>query len=400
MTTLILLVAVLTADGQTAWPAFRGNGDSQTIAKNLPVEWSEESVAWKTPLPGYGQSSPVVWDDRVFVTSVEGEDKDRLHLTAVDLASGAVVWSKEFQGTQKWKDSDYVSKGAPTPVVDKDRVYAFYESGDLIAVDHDGNELWKRSLTKDYGNFEGNHGIGTSPIAVGDTIVLQIDHAGPSYLVAFDKTNGKTVWKTDRESRTSWATPTLHRSSSGEQLLLSTSGVAQGYDAATGKQLWQVTGIDKNTVPSPTVAGELVIIGSTEIGSNVAIRQSGTGDLSEEAIAWRAKGVTSSFGSPLYHDGRVYFVNKSGVAFCVDPTSGETKWNHRLAASCWASPIGAGDRIYFFTKDGVTNVIRPGDTFEAMAENKIETNDRVYGVAAVDDAFVIRTGRELLRVGK
>lgn len=400
MTAILLLSVILAGDAESNWPAFRGRGDSQTTAKNLPLEWSEDSVTWRTELPGYGQSSPIIWDGRVFVTSVEGELKDRLLVSAVELESGKLLWTKEFKGTQPWKDSDYVSKGAPTPAVDADRIYAFFESGDLIALDHDGNELWKRALPKDYGNFQGNHGIGPSPILTENAVVVLIDHAGPSYLAAFDKNTGETMWKTDRESRTSWTTPTLHHRAGKDEIVTSTSGLVQGYDAATGRELWQVAGIDKNTVPSPTVAGDLVVIGSTEVGSNAAIRLGGEGKLSEEAIAWRAKGVTSSFGSPLFHWERVYFVNKSGVAYCVDPASGEVIWNHRLASSCWASPIGAGDRIYFFTKDGVTNVIKPGDTFEQLAENKLPTTERVYGVAAVDNAFVIRTGRELFRVGK
>lgn len=388
----------------SAWPAFRGTGTSTTTAADLPTEWSRETVAWRTELEGYGQSSPVLWGERVFVTSVLGENKDRLLVTAVERATGKVLWSREWSGTQKIADSDYTSKAAPTPAVDAERVYALFESGDLVAMTHDGEELWKRSLAGEYGEYKGNHGLGSSPALAEGSVIVLVDHDGPSYLAALDRATGKTIWKTDRPSRTSWSSPTVRPVPGGAEILVSSSGVVEAYDAKTGARLWSFEGLDKNNVPSPSVIesadGALVVIGSTEVGSNVAIRLGGSGDVTGSHLAWRAADATSSFGSPLVHEGRIYFVNKSGVAFCLEAQGGATLWNARIGGSCWASPIGAPGRIYFFTKDGTTHVARTSDKHEPIADNELPTDDRVYGVAAGARAFFIRTGRQLLAVGQ
>ncbi|MFO0946067.1 MAG: PQQ-binding-like beta-propeller repeat protein [Planctomycetota bacterium] len=210
------------------WPAFRGLGDSIAKSSDLPLEWSEESVAWRCSLPGYGQSSPVVWNGRAFVTSIEGEYKDVLLVSAVDVATGKLLWTKRFEGSQRVQDSDYVSKGAPTPVVDGEPRVRIFESGDLIALDHEGNEIWKRSLVKEYGEFKGNHGIGTSPALAKDAVVLLIDHDGPSYLLAVDRKSGANRWKVDRPSRVSWTSPTVVDHGDKEVIYLSSSGAAEG----------------------------------------------------------------------------------------------------------------------------------------------------------------------------
>jgi outer membrane protein assembly factor BamB len=158
-----------------SWPAFRGSGDSVSEAKALPLKWSAtENIAWTAELPGYGQSSPVVWKKKVFVTAVEGEFKDTLNVLCLDIATGKVLWQKQFRGTQKVKTSDYVSKAAPTPIATSDRVFALFESGDLLALDHDGKELWRRSLVKDFGEFTNNHGLGSSPVLAGDAILVLV----------------------------------------------------------------------------------------------------------------------------------------------------------------------------------------------------------------------------------
>ncbi|MFO0946068.1 MAG: PQQ-binding-like beta-propeller repeat protein [Planctomycetota bacterium] len=171
-------------------------------------------------------------------------------------------------------------------------------------------------------------------------------------------------------------------------------------NANDGKQIWFVDGLEKNTVCSPTVGKDFVFIGASEPRASVAVRLGGEGKVTASHIAWRAEAASSSFGSPLAYAGHVYLINKAGVGFCLDEGTGKLLWSGRLSGSCWASPIGAGDRVYFFGKDGVTTVVRTGPTLEKLAENRLPTEDRVYGVAVVDGAFLIRTGRELVRIGK
>lgn len=398
---LVVALVLFALGGPTAeWPAFRGVGDSVARGPDLPLEWSEAGIAWRLSLPGYGQSSPVVAGGRAFVTSVEGEFKDILLVNAVDVVTGKILWTKRFPGSQRVQDSDYVSKGAPTPVVDAERVYAFFESGDLIALDHDGQEVWKRSLVREYGEFKGNHGIGASPALAEDAIILLLDHDGPSYLLAVDRKTGENRWKIDRPARVSWTSPTVARWGDREVIYLSSSGTAEAVAAEDGKRIWLVEGLDKNTVCSPSLGKDLVVMGASEPNASVAIRLGGEGNVTASHVAWRAESASNSFASPLVHAGHVYFVNKAGVAFCLDEATGAPRWNARLSGSCWASPIGAGKRVYFFGKDGTTTVVGTAPTLEKLAENKLPTDDRVYGVAVIENGFLVRAGRELIRIGK
>lgn len=203
LVTLLVIPAVDPLPGQV-WPGFRGSGDGCTTAKNLPLKWSPtENLAWKIDLPGYGQSCPVVWKDRVYLTAVDGKEREKGFIMAFDARTGKRLWSHEFAPTQKAKWSYTVSRAAPTPVVDAAGVYAFFEGGDLLALSHEGKLRWSRSLVKDYGEFQTGHGLGSSPVQTEEAVIVLIDHRGPSYLLAVDKQTGKTLWKTDRESRSS-----------------------------------------------------------------------------------------------------------------------------------------------------------------------------------------------------
>ncbi len=154
------------------------------------------------------------------------------------------------------------SRAAPTPVVDRDAVYAFFESGDCVAVDHSGKALWQRSLTTDYGKFDNNHGLGASPTQTESQVIINVEHKGPSYLIALDKKTGTTTWKTERNSSSSWSSPIVVQANGQSQIVVSSGGTVDGYDAATGKSLWSIGGLDGNSVPSPTAAGNLVYVGA------------------------------------------------------------------------------------------------------------------------------------------
>ena len=397
----LMMVLVGATPGEN-WPAFRGDGTSVTDAQQLPLTWSDtENVAWSVEIPGYGQSSPVTWGDRVFVTSTSGEEKETVIVSAFAAETGARLWSKEFPATQKVaKVSDYVSRGAPTPVVDADRVYAFFESGELLALTHAGEPVWQRSLVKEYGEFKGNHGVGGSLAATNDSVLVLVDHSGPSYLLSVNKTTGENLWKVDRESKTSWSTPALRTTGDAGEIVISSNGTVDGYNPATGEKVWWVTGVDGNTINSPTCVGDLILIGSSKAKQSFAVATGGQGDVTETGVKWRAGEATSSFGSPLLAGGVAYFVSKAGVLYAVDAITGEALWNERISDSCWASPIAAGDRVYFFLKGGTTLVYRVGTEKERIAENPLTVGeqDRIYGVAAIHGAFLVRTGSQLRKI--
>ncbi len=378
-----------------SWPAFRGTGNSQTSAANLPTSWGDdENIAWTAELPGYGQSSPIIWGDKLFVTTMQGDMKEVPTILCASLATGKTIWKKEFASTQKTKASDYVTRSSPTPVVDADRCYAFFESGELVATDHDGNVVWKRSLVDQYGEYKGNHGVGSSLAINGEFVFVLAAHEGPSYLLAVNKSTGENAWKTDLEPKVSWSSPVV----ASNQILLSISGSIRGFDAKSGKLTWSVSDVKGNTVASPTIVGDLAFIGSSERTNNFAVRFDPSGKSKTTERVWTTEEATSSFGSPLYHEGHVYFVNKQGAAFVVDATTGKTTWKNRISGSCWASPIAAGDQVFFFTKEGATDVYSAGAEPQLIGTNKLTVKDRIYGVAVADDRFVIRTGTRLICV--
>lgn len=400
---LLLLAAPIAAWSASTkvWPGFRGAGDSRTSAANLPLRWSDtENVAWQVTLSGYGQSSPVIWNDRVFVTSVMGELQDRLAVRCLALADGKLLWEKELKGSQGVKTSDYVAKAAPTPAVDADRVYCFFESGDLVALTHHGEPVWRRSLVRDYGAIRSNHGLGSSPVLSEAGLLLQVVHDGGAYLLCVDVKTGENRWKRDHAFGAGWATPVVARHQSRSIVLATSSGRVDALDLLTGAPLWHVTGLKGNTVPSPSVAEGMAVIGSSEPGSTLALRLGGDGDVTASHINWRQPELNCSFGSPLVYRDCVYLVNKAGVAYCLDLATGKINWDTRLTASSWVSPLAAGDRIYFFDTKGGALVTRAGARLERLAESRLSLTGRVYGVAAVDGALVLRTGDRIIRLGK
>ncbi|MBL8210127.1 MAG: PQQ-binding-like beta-propeller repeat protein [Bryobacterales bacterium] len=374
------------------WPEFRGQGDSLTAARRLPLQWGpQQNLAWTAALPGYGQSSPVVHGNRVFVTSIEGENKETLHVLCLDFKTGRELWRRQFPATQPGKNNDMTSKGAPTPCADRDRVYAFFESGDLIALDHNGRPAWHRKLTEEYGPFKGNHGIGSSPRLIPKGIAVLAAHDGPSYLLAIDRATGRNLWRADRPNKTAWTTPTVY----GNQIIASVNGRIDSYHTADGRPLWSYDNIKGNLLSSATIAGGHLIAGSSEKGQVVALQLH---DTEAPRELWRATNATSYFGSPLVHRERVWLTAKVGVAWCLDAANGEELWNGRIAGECWASPLGAGDHVYLFTVKGVTQVHRAQPPFDKLAENTLPGMERTYGYAVADNSLLLRCGRQLVKV--
>jgi len=382
---------------EDTWKGFRGDGTSHSKAGDLALTWSEsENISWRADLEGFGQSSPVVQAGKVYLTSVLSESESPLLVFCIDLASGKVVWKKAFEASKKRPWSKSFARAAPTPVVDETGVYAFFGSGDVLKLGHDGTLHWSRSLVKDYGDFKGNHGVGSSPIYHDGRLTLLIAHEGPSYVVNLDAKTGKTLWKKDRPEAVSWSTPLVTRYRGKDQLIISSNGTIEALDFQTGERLWFTTDIEKNTVASPTRYGDLIIAGSSAAKACTAIRLGGRGDITRSHVAWRAS--SSSFGSPLVDGDRVYIVNRGGVLTCLDADNGEEVWKHRLGDSCWASPVATADRLYFFGKAGKTIVLANGTPEpKVLAENDLPVGkeDAVYGVAFVNAKVLIRTGGRL-----
>lgn len=408
----------------THWPGFLYNEVSMESADAIPTEWSpEENVAWKAELIGYGQSTPVVWNDRIFVTSVLGDMKDENVVMCLNLNDGKLIWDHRLESSDKVESSVYVSRAAPTPVVDSERVITFFESGDLIAWDHDGNQLWKRSLIADYGKFENEFCIGSSLLQDENAIYILADHNGPSYLAKLDKKSGETIWKVDRKSRTSWTSPAMVTIDNKSIITISSAGSVDGYDPATGKQYFTYEEVGGNTVATPIeFADGMFLVGASPgpSGENQATAERSNGAMKVVIKdgtptierAWVAERATSSFGSPIVYEGIAYWVNRAGAVNAFDAKTGESKFAGRLAESVWATPIGIGDRVYFFGQKGTTTVIKAGDEFEILAKNRLWEEEKneggpgnfggqtQYGVAVVGNSLLVRTGDVLYCVRK
>lgn len=385
-----------------SWAGFRGDGSSHAFQGAYPLKWSKsENMRWQTVLPGFGQSSPVVWKDRIYITSVDADAKEPLLLLCLALKSGQILWQVRLDASLKLKYTRMIARAAPTPAVDYSGVYIFFGSGDLGKFNHQGDVVWRRSLTDEYGEFKGNHGVGSSPVIAGNRLYLLIAHDGPSYVLALDTGSGDTLWKQDREKGVSWSTPLLADVYGKSQLLISSNGTVEALDAATGHQQWFLKDVKKNTVASPSLYKDHMIIGSSASDGSMAIKLGGKGDVGNSRVTWKAG--TSSFGSPLVYRDRVYFVNRAGAISCLNATDGQELWKHRLGTSCWASPVAAGNHLYFFGKDGKTLVLDgDADDVHVLGESSLPVtkDDEVYGVAFVDGAILIRTGSELSCIAK
>jgi outer membrane protein assembly factor BamB len=378
-----------------SWPGFRGDGTSHSKARELPITWSDsKNVAWRIELPGYGQSSPVIWNQQIYTTSTKGDHSETITVSACSLSDGKEIWRQSFESSEPVERSRMVSQAAPTPVVDAAGIYVFFESGDLIALDHKGKKRWQRNLAKDYGPLIGHHGLGSSLCQQTDRLVLLLDHPDPSYLLCFDKRTGKTVWEVKRDKRVSWATPTL----TDKGLFISSNGILEEVDLETGQQRWFVDELTGNTVASATVLDDYVYVGSSAKGHSIAVKRGGKGNVTGSHVIWKAADATSSFGSPLVCRNWVYYVSKAGILSCVDRSNGKTLWDRRLSDSTWASSVAADGKLYFFCKDGNTLVMKADGSQTVVAENNLTAESPLYGVALVDRNIIVRSGKNLICV--
>lgn len=419
----IALSALPTLNTHAEWPSFLGGTDRDSVVDFAPpTQWSpDQNVAWKSSLAGHGQSSPVIVGDNIYVTAVDGPMKESNLVACYSLADGSEKWQKTFASSLQVKNDYYTSRAAPSPAADSDGVYAFFESGNLIALSPTGDVRWERDLIADYGKYEGRFGLGGSLAQTADRLFVLADNDGPAYVAAIDKSTGETIWKTDRTPRISWSSPMLIPVGDTMQLVVSSSGSIDGYGIDDGKLLWTYDEVGGNTVASPIAAGNGQFLVGASPGrngenaegakeSNLLMRVNQTADGFEPEVVWRNTAATSSFGSPIVYRGLAYYTNRAGVVYCIDVETGETAYTQRLPESNWATPVGIGEHIYIFGKDGITAVIATGPEFKLVAENQLYENESAddgrgnfgaeiqYGFAPLPDGFVVRTGSRLIRI--
>ena len=419
----LLIWTALLASTPENWSGFRGNGTGVYIGA-LPTQWSPESgIAWRAALPGIGQSAPIVWGETVYVSCVEGDEQDTHLLQAIDLRSGQTKWTHRVNAGRKQKNDYSMARAASTPVADASGVYLFCSSGELVAIDHAGKERWQRNIAGDFGAIENRHGHGASLAHSGDVLFLLVDDTGPSYLVAINKEDGETQWKQERTSRRSWTSPVVLENGPQTEVIVSSNGSVDCYQADDGTLLWSMDDVAGNAIVSATPVAHGVLVGGSQMrGSTDASKSIATNRLvrsrgkAGSEVVWKAEKALAHYASPLSYRGHAYFVNRVGVLFCLDLANGQQVYAERIAGECWASPIAAGDYLYFFGKKGETSVVKAGPAFEVVATNSIgspepepaaegerrreDLTHAVHGVAAGGGRILVRTGGALICIGQ
>lgn len=372
MTAILLLGLCCSQALADNWPGWRGPGNQGVSSeKDVPLTWSStKNVRWKTPLAGAGVSAPVVWEDRIFLTASDGRLNDRLHVLCFDREKGEKLWQTRLFGSAP---TDLFAPGGmavPTPATDGKLLYVLFGTGELAALDFAGKPVWIRSLAEEYGPFRNRWGMGTSPILVGDLLMVQVDHWSQSYLLGVDPKTGANRWKTDRPTSVNWASPVAVKVKDHVEIITMGTNHVRAYDVSNGAELWSVEGTHFQCIPSPVVLGDMLFACSGE--NTMAIKLDGqTGDLTQSHVTWKNKKAGAFLPSPLVYKEHLYIPNDKGFGICYDVKTGRQVWRERLGEQFYASPIGAAGRVYFPSKEGVVRVVRTGKDYELLAENDL-----------------------------
>lgn len=382
-----LVLVWLVASGAVAddWPQFRGpNGSGVSSEASLPVEWSKsKNIRWKAPLPGQGHSSPVIAGGRIYLTATSGFQEDRLHVLCLDQISGKELWQRQFQATGSTRCNPKSNMAVPTPVTDGKAVFALFGTGDLAALDAEGDLLWCRSLAHDYRPPGNVNGMSASLLLWRDILIVPMDNIGASYLLGVDVKSGKNCWKTARPRAHNWATPLLVPQGDHAQVVIGSVTGFAGYDARSGKELWALASSGFSNIATPVLGDGLIIAP----GGQVAAFRAGL-DRKAPREAWQANKLHPNISSPLCYEKRVYAVNPPNVLACADASNGKLLWQERLPeGTYWSSPVAADGKVYVVNDAGVTTVLASGDRPKVLAVNDLD--DPILATPALAGGCVI-----------
>ncbi len=386
------------------WPRWRGpDGDGVSPETNLPTTWGEDrNIVWTLPLPGMAGSTPIVWGDRLFLTSEDGND---LVLLCVN-TKGQEVWKRKLGSGRFRARSDEGNLASASPSTDGKHVWAFVGSGDFACFDLDGKPIWKFNAQERYGKFKIQFGLHSTPVLYGDRLYMQLIHSGGAWVIALDKSTGATVWKVARpsdgrdECEHSYASPCIWHNDKEAYLITHGNDYAVAHRLDDGREIWRVGGLNPKErynrtlrfVASPVATPEFIIVPSAKNGPVVAVKPDATGMIlaGSPQEQWRKRNNTPDVPSPLVHDGLVYLGRENGDLICLEARTGKELYqqrthNHRHRAS----PVYADGKIYLTARDGVVSVVKAGPKFELLATNRLPDQ--------ISASPVIANGRIYLR---
>ena len=387
-------------EGNHYWPRWRGpSGQGLVGEAGYPDTWSDtENVLWKVEVPGRGNSSPIVWGDRIFLTAARERGK-RVSILSFRRSDGGLLWESFAPEGRPEHTHQKNTHASATLATDGELVYASFGSRGLMAVNFGGNLVWHR----DVGDIDNYHGSAGSPVLYKDRLFIYQDRNTDAFVSAHDKRTGAEMWRTDRVARVGWGTPIVIHAGDHDELIVSSQRRVSAYDPDTGAELWSCGGNLVEVVPTPVVGHGLVFCLSGRAGPTLAIRPGGSGDVTETHLAWKSSRGSSFVPSPLVYGDLLYMVNDMvSVVTCYEAATGELVWQGRLGRArregFSASPIGVDGKVFFMNDAGETFVLKAGREFDLLHVNRFDART-LASPALVDGRWYFRTDQHLLAIG-
>jgi len=414
---LLLLAPAFSADGPGDWPQWRGPDYDGMARGDAPLHWSDtEHIKWKAEIPGRGHSSPVIWGDKIFVTTAVPtgvvppaapeaaasgrgrwgagsrgpQPEQKLILMALDRKTGKLLWQQvaKVASPHEGYHPTYGSFASNSPVTDGKHVIAFFGSRGVYCYDLEGKKIWEKDFGIQLKMFM-TFGEGAWPLLEGSKLLLLFDNEVDSFLVALDVDTGKELWRTPRpDGNTNWSGPVVITYEGRKQVIVAATKKVHSYDLETGKPIWEVAGLGQNTIPAPIAADGLIFLMSGYRNPNLmAVKLGREGDLTgTDAIVWQNQRGNSYTASPVLHDGKLYVLTDSGMLSCFDAKTGKP---------FKASPVGVNGKLYLASEEGDVIVVKMGESYEVLATNTLE-GQMFIGTPAVADGEIYLRGQNTL----
>ena len=404
--------------GAEDWPGWRGaDGNGVSAQPGFPLKWSQEkkkNLLWSVELPQWGNSSPCIVGDRIFLTAQK--EGDALYVLCISRSEGRVTWQQQV-GRGKTKHHRLHNMASPTCVATADRVCALFGTGDLVCLDSSGGKvLWRKDLVKDHGEYRILWGMGSSPLLHSGRLYIACMNGGPSYLLCVDIQTGKYLWKKDRklpctgEAADAYSSPVLFDWKGEQAVVVSGADHVNAYDPASGRQLWISSGLEiphaaGRSIASPTASGGMVFATSSGYGGlgrviGLKLDKEAVGDITKSRRSWTYKQHSPDCPTPVCYRGRLYLVRDNGVGSCLDAVTGELKWRERIfRGNVKASPVAADGKVYFTAMSGETIVLAAGDEFKIAGKGKV-AGQVIATPALADGTIYIRSKDRLWAIRK
>lgn len=397
----VTLVAVSIARADSNWPRWRGPlQDGHSTEAGFAHKWDDSNVKWSAELPGNGQSSPVIWEHRIFLTAALDGGRERV-VFCVDRTNGKILWE-----TNVWKgDPEPTHKmngwATPTCVTDGEHVYAFFgKGGGLFCLTVDGDLRWSKPL----GEFTGPWGTSACPVLVDNMVIQNCDSDGEAFLVAFDKASGEQVWRVQRESNRCWSTPILIQTADRAELVLQGHTGVRGYNPATGEELWKITGSNGRGTPTVTPGDGLLFVVPGRPGETYAIKTGGSGDITATHKAWKITRRGRDLPSPIVMGEYLLIMNhRGGILSCYKAATGEELWQERIGGTFSGSPVAFDGLAAWISDGGNAVVVKPGATANIVSANTLTSDDDELFRASITPSggeLFIRSTKRLYCISK